>query len=98
MPFQADTRCGFIRMSLNVNNLCEELQLMIASNADKEYIEYVEDINEGSDFWDYVIEMENYYEEYINGKQYPDSFWDFFREEYNQIPMWDKIKNNFKEV
>ena len=93
MPFQADTRVNFMLIKLNVNNICEELESYLEK-------EYSEDINEGSKFWLYVIYIENEYEAFVDNAVGNTNFWDWFLTdgEYNNVPMWDEIKDNFKDV
>ena len=45
MPFQADTRCPFVSITLNVSTVCEEIENLLEKV-------YDEDINEGSAFGD----------------------------------------------
>jgi len=86
MPFQADTRCGFIRVSLNVSVVCEELEQLLEKT-------YEEDINVGSDFWLYVSQIENLYEE----GNLNIHFWEWFVDNFDNVLSWNTIQDNFKE-
>ena len=86
MPFIADTRCGKWNIELNVAEILGEMESMLEK-------EYSEDIEEGSKFWLYVIQIEN---ALSSQKNIPD-FWQWFLDEYNNVEMWNEIEDLFVE-
>ena len=86
MPFLADSRCGTWKIELNTAEICGELERMLEKG-------YTEDINEGSMFWKYVIEIENN----LNKCDTMPDFWEWFLDEYNNVVAWNDIQDNFKE-
>jgi len=89
MPFQSDTRCGTFITQLNVNVICEELEIMLEK-------QYTEDIDEGSKFWHYVYELEFEYNCYLNSNPTnPIPFWDWFLDNYNNIYAYEDIEEHF---
>ena len=88
MPFLADSRCGTWKIELNTGEICGELERMLEK-------EYTKDINEGSMFWKYVIEIENS----LNKCDTMPDFWEWFLDdgEYNNVEAWNDIQDYFKE-
>jgi len=89
MPFNKDTRCGTIHVTLNVGSILEEIEQMLEQ-------EYHEPINRGSKFWLYVIELENSYTSHINSHIHTQlKFWDWFVDNYNNMEEWNNIEEYF---
>ena len=87
MPFQADTRCGLMKVELNVTIICKELEIML-----EKY--YTEHLRKGSKFWYYVLQLENNYS-VVADKGI--EFWEWFNENYNNIYEWNDIEEYFVE-
>ena len=87
MPFINDSRCGVWKIELNVSIICAELEIMLEK-------EYSEDITEGSKFWFYVIQIENTFPCHTI---MPD-FWDWFRDNYDNVETWNEIQDLFVNV
>lgn len=85
MPFNADTRVGVWKIELNVGPILEELERILEK-------EYDGDIDKGSDFWHYIGQIEDD----LNYCDTMPDFWDWFIDNYNNVPMWDEIVDNFK--
>ena len=89
MPFQADTRCPFVSIKLNVSVVCETIEDVLKRD-------YTEDINEGSVFWIYVDFLEDQFSvEYSRDPNL--NFWEWLPENYNEVRYWDGIEENFKD-
>ena len=87
MPFINDSRCGVWKIELNVSIILAELEIMLEK-------EYSEDITEGSKFWFYVIQIENTFPSHTI---MPD-FWDWFRDNYDNVETWNEIQDLFVNV
>ncbi len=89
MPFQADTRCPFVSIKLNVSTVCEEIENHIEKD-------YTEDINEGSVFWEYVEFLEDKFS--VAYSRDPNlNFWEWFPDNYDNFHIWSGIEKNFKD-
>ena len=88
MPFQLDIRCGTFTVQLNVNVICEELEILLEK-------QHREDIDEGSRFWLYVSQLEYQYDRHFNSTTNPIPFWDWFSDNYNNVDEWDNIEEYF---
>ena len=88
MPFQSDSRCGTFMVQLNVNAIWGELESMLEK-------QYTKNIDEGSKFWLYVMELEFEYNCYLNSKTNPLPFWCWFIDNYNNIDVWSEIEDYF---
>jgi len=88
MPFNADYRCGTWTIELNVNEIWGELENLLEKT-------YPDSIDEGSDFWLYVYQIENE----LNSCDIMPDFWEWFIIEgnYSNVKMWDTIKDKFVE-
>lgn len=91
MPFNSDTRCGVLKIELNVGIIQEELENILTEHV------YVGDTDEGSSFWKYVCELEVAFANDCNWNKHLD-FWEWFNDNYNNMDMWDTIELNFLEV
>ena len=87
MPFQADNRCGLMKVELNVSKICEELEQLVEKN-------YTDDIDEGSKFWYYVLILEDKYSVVADKGV---EFWEWFQDNYNNIYEWNDIEEYFEE-
>ena len=89
MPFQADTRCPFVSIKLNVSTVCEEIENLL----DKDYDE---DISEPSVFWIYVDFLEDQFSvEYSRDPNL--NFWEWLPDNYNEVRYWDGMEEYFKD-
>jgi hypothetical protein len=88
MPFQSDTRCGTFTVQLNVNVICEELEILLEK-------QHTKGVGEGSRFWYYVSELEYSYDSHFNSTTNPIPFWDWFSDNYNNVGEWDYIEEHF---
>ena len=87
MPFTSNHQSsGVWDIKLNTYKICGELERMLEKD-------YTEDITEGSLFWMYVIQIENY----LNKCDTMPDFWEWFLDEYNNVEAWNDIQDNFKE-
>ena len=87
MPFLADSRCGVWNIELNASIILDELELRLEK-------EYSEDIKEGSNFWLYVIQIENAFPCHT----IMPNFWDWFSDNYDNVEMWNEIHDLFVKV
>lgn len=94
MPFCADTRCGFLQVSLNVYNMIEELSELLYEDGDgdKEYFDEL-DTEEGSIFYMYIGDLEDAYSSAFNSNPTNcPKFFDWLYENYNSIESWVDVE------
>ena len=79
---------GTWNIELNVNEIWGELENHLEKT-------YPDSIDEGSDFWLYVYQIENE----LNKCDIMPDFWEWFLIEgnYMEVEMWDTIKDKFVE-
>ena len=97
MPFCADTRCGFLQVSLNVYTMIEELSDYIEEE-DKEYFGEL-DTEECSTFYMYIFDLENAYSKAFNSNpQTCPKFFDWLYENYNSIDSWEDVEKAVETI
>ena len=97
MPFCADTRCGFMTVSLNVYTMIEELSDLIEEE-DKEYFDEL-DTEEGSVFYIYVALLEDAYSKAFNSNPTNcPKFFDWLYENYNSIDSWEDVEREMTKI
>ena len=97
MPFCADTRCGFLQVSLNVYTMIEELSDLI-DEEDKEYFDEL-DTEECSTFYMYIFDLENAYTKAFNSNpQTCPKFFDWLYENYNSIDSWEDVEKAVEAI
>ena len=95
MPFCADTRCGFLQVSLNVYTMSEELSDLLYEGDGQDLKEYFDELDceEGSIFYMYVGDLENAYSKAFNSNPTNcPKFFDWLYNNYNSIDSWEDVE------
>jgi hypothetical protein len=89
MPFNTDIRGWTVKVEFNIS-VIHGIVGSYLDEVDKDCWDYI-DVDEGSNFWFYVCELENDYTGYCNTLQNTPNLLDWLVDNYNNVYSWNDV-------